>query len=62
MTLQELRELLYAMHQADTTLRMVKQQDPKAWNIAAQNKFNRALKDINWKAAVECLDRALEAK
>lgn len=60
MTLLELRAKLHTLHAAHTTLALVRQQDPKAWNMAAQNQFNRALKTVDWKAAVDCLDAALE--
>lgn len=60
MTLAELRAQLYALHRADTTLKMVRQQDPDGWNTAAQNQFNRALRAMDWQEAVACLDLQLK--
>lgn len=62
MTLAELRAQLHTLHAADTTLTLVRQQDPKAWNMAAQNQFNTALRAIDWRDAVACLDEALKGK
>jgi hypothetical protein len=62
LTLQEFRNQLYALHQADVTLKLVKQKDPKAWNVAAQTKYLRALKALDLEQGLQCLDDAIKGK